>query len=231
VVAIDGPGGAGKTTVAAEVARRIGGLCFDTGVVYRTLALVALEQGVALDDEERLAQLAHRLQVRVTPPATQDGRLYDVWLDGREVTWDIRAPDIDRAASLVASFPKVRAALLPLQRAIGRSGRVVMAGRDIGTVVMPDAAVKVWLNASLEERARRRQRDLAARGMVLSLDEVVAELAQRDRRDAERAVAPMRPAEDAVVIDTDGHSIDQVVRLVLELIEERCGSARGVEPS
>jgi cytidylate kinase len=231
VVAIDGPGGVGKTTVAAEVARRIGGFYFDTGVVYRALALIALERGVGLDDEARLAMLARALSIRVTPPSRQDGRRYDVWLDGRDITWDIRAPEIDRAASHVASFPQVRAALLPIQRAIGRSSRVVMAGRDIGTVVMPDAPVKVWLDASLEERARRRQRDLEARGIVVSREAVVAELAERDRRDAERAVAPMRPARDAVVIDTDGRSVEDVVGLVLELIEERCGSAGRVEQS
>jgi len=226
VVAIDGPGGAGKSTVAAEVARRIGGLYFDTGVVYRALALVALENGVALDDEAELARLARELRIRVTPPSEQDGRLYDVWLDGRDVTWAIRAPEIDRAASQVAAYREVRSALLGLQREIGRSGRVVMAGRDIGTVVMPDAPVKVWLDASLEERARRRQRDLAARGVMASLEDVKAELAERDRRDAERAVAPMRPAEDAVVIETDGRSVEDVVSLVLRLIEERYGCAQ-----
>ncbi len=226
VVAIDGPGGAGKSTVAAEVARRIGGLYFDTGIVYRALALVALESGVALEDEDALGKLARELRIRVAPPSKQDGRLYDVWLDGRDVTWAIRTPEIDRAASQVAAHREVRSALLGLQREIGRSGRVVMAGRDIGTVVMPDAPVKVWLDASLEERARRRQRDLAARGVVVSLEDVKAELAERDRRDAERAVAPMRPAEDAVVIDTDGRSIEDVVRLVIKVIEERCACAR-----
>lgn len=207
------------------MARRIGGLYFDTGVVYRALALVALESGVALDDEAELARLARELRIRVTPPSEQDGRLYDVWLDGRDVTWAIRAPEIDRAASQVAAYREVRSALLELQREIGQSGRVVMAGRDIGTVVMPDAPVKVWLDASLEERARRRQRDLAARGVVASLEDVKAELAERDRRDAERAVAPMRPAEDAVVIETDGRSVEDVVSLVLRLIEERYGCA------
>ncbi len=201
---------------------------FDTGIVYRALALIALENGVALDDEATLAKLARELRIRVSPPSKQDGRLYDVWLDDRDVTWAIRTPEIDRAASQVAAYREVRSALLELQREIGRSGRVVMAGRDIGTVVMPDAPVKVWLDASLEERARRRQRDLAARGVMASLEEVKAELAERDRRDRERAVAPMRPAEDAVVIDTDGRSVEEVVELVLRLIEERCGCARHV---
>uniref|UniRef100_A0A7C5VVL6 Cytidylate kinase n=1 Tax=Thermomicrobium roseum TaxID=500 RepID=A0A7C5VVL6_THERO len=222
VVAIDGPAGSGKSTVGAEVARRLGALYFDTGVVYRTLALVASEQGILPDDAERLAQLAQTLSLRVGPPSVDDGRLYDVWLDGRDVTWAIRSPEIDRLASLVSAHPPVRQALLRLQRELARNGRVVMAGRDIGTVVMPDAPVKIWLHASLEERARRRQRDLAKRGIVQSLDELIAELAERDRRDATRAVAPMRPADDAIIIDTDNRSIEEVVEAILAIVRERC---------
>lgn len=194
--------------------------------MYRALALAALEEGVALDDEIELARLARQLRLRVTPPTKADGRLYDVWLGERDVTWDIRSPEIDRAASHVAAYRRVRAALLGLQREIGQSGRVVMAGRDIGTVVMPDAHVKVWLDASLRERARRRLRELTARGVEVSLEDVEAELAERDRRDAERAVAPMRPAADAVIVQTDGKTIDEVVDSVLRLIEERCPCAR-----
>ncbi len=184
---------------------------------------MASEQGVSPDDADRLAELAQALTVRVGPPSVADGRLYDVHLDGRDVTWQIRTPEIDRLASVVSSHPAVRRALLRVQRDIARDGRVVMAGRDIGTVVMPDAPVKIWLHASLEERARRRQRELAARGIERSFEEVVAELAERDRRDATRAVAPMRPAADAIVVDTDGRSIDDVVETVLAIVRKRCG--------
>ncbi|MBO9307282.1 MAG: (d)CMP kinase [Thermomicrobium sp.] len=225
VVAIDGPAGSGKSTVGAEVAKRLGALYFDTGVVYRVLALLALERGIAPDDADRLAQLAQNLSIRVGPPSVQDGRLYDVWLDGRDVTWAIRTPEIDRLASLVSAHPPVRRALLRLQRELARNGRVVIAGRDIGTVVMPEAPVKIWLHASLEERARRRQRDLARRGIVRSPEEIVAELADRDRRDATRAIAPMRPAEDAVIIDTDDRTIEEVVETVLAVVRERCECA------
>ncbi|MDW8060432.1 MAG: (d)CMP kinase [Thermomicrobium sp.] len=225
VVAIDGPAGSGKSTVGAEVARRLGALYFDTGVVYRTLALVALERGIPPDDAERLAEVARTLALRVGPPSVDDGRLYDVYVDGRDVTWEIRSPEIDKLASQVSVHPQVRRALLRLQREIARNGRVVMVGRDIGTVVMPDAPVKIWLQASLEERARRRQRDLAKRGIVQPLEAIVAELAERDRRDATRATAPMRQAEDAVIVDTDGKSIEEVVETVLAIVREWCGCA------
>ncbi|MCS7051570.1 MAG: (d)CMP kinase [Thermomicrobium sp.] len=226
MVAIDGPAGAGKSTVGAEVARRLGALYFDTGVVYRTLALVASEQGIDPADAERLAGIARTLSLRVAPPSVDDGRLYDVWLDGRDVTWAIRSSEIDRLASQVSAHPSVRQALLKLQRDVARQGRVIMAGRDIGTVVMPDAPVKVWLQASLEERARRRQRELARRGLTQSLEEIRRELADRDRRDATRAVAPMRPAADAVIIETDGRSIEEVVEAVLAVVRDRCECAR-----
>ncbi len=186
---------------------------------------MASEQGVPPDDADRLAELAQGLALRVDPPSVADGRLYDVHLDGRDVTWQIRTPEIDRLASVVSSHPAVRRALLRIQRDIARDGRVVMAGRDIGTVVMPDAPVKIWLHASLEERARRRQRELAARGIERSFEEIVAELAERDQRDATRAVAPMRPAEDAIVVDTDGRSIEDVVETVVAIVRQRCGCA------
>ncbi len=184
--------------------------------------MLAAEQGGDPSDEERLAALAERLSLRIAPPSVADGRLYDVRLDGRDITWAIRTPEIDRLASVVSAHPAVRRALLRIQRELGRDGRVVMAGRDIGTVVMPDAPVKIWLQASLEERARRRQRDLALRGVERSFQEILDELAERDRRDATRPIAPMRPAPDAVIIDTDGLTIDQVVEAVLRVVRERC---------
>lgn len=231
IVAIDGPAGSGKSTIGAEVSRRLGALYFDTGVVYRALALVALEHSIQPHDEEQLAVLASQLQLRVTPPSVDDGRLYDVWLNGRDITWTIRQPHVDRLASQVSAHPKVRQALLAIQRRLGRNGRVVIAGRDIGTVVMPEAPVKIWLSASLEERARRRQKDLDRRGLHEPFPAILAELAERDRRDATRPVAPMRPAEDAVIIDTDGRSIEKVVEIVLGVVKERCPCAEhGANP-
>lgn len=217
VVAIDGPAAAGKTTVASAAARRLDALFFDTGVIYRALTLAALRHGVAPEDGLRLAGLARHLDIQVKPPSQPDGRFYDVWLEGEEVTQQLRDPEVDRAVSAVSAHPAVRRALLDVQRRIARSGRVVLTGRDIGTVVVPDADVKIWLDASLEERARRRQRDLAAQGIERSLDEVMEEMERRDRADAERAIAPMKPAKDAVVIVTDGRSVEEVVEEIVRL--------------
>jgi cytidylate kinase len=217
VVAIDGPAAAGKTTVASKAARRLDALYFDTGAVYRALTLAALEHGIPPGDALRLAGLARRLRIEVRSPSHDDGRLYDVWLEGRDVTWAIRSPEVDRAVSEVSAHPAVRRELLGVQRRIGRSGRVVMTGRDVGTVVMPDADVKIWLDASLEERARRRQAELTGRGTPRDLVDVRWEMAERDRFDATRATSPMRPAEYAVVIQTDPLTIGQVVDRVVAL--------------
>ncbi len=221
MIAIDGPAAAGKTTVASELARRIGALFFDTGVIYRALALVALEQGIDPGDAGRLAAVASTLPVRVEPASANDGRGSDILIDGRDITWAIRSPDVDRLVSPVSAHEPVRAALLEVQRAIGRGGRVVMVGRDIGTVVMPDADLKIWLDASLEVRARRRALDLERLGEPHAVEQVRADMAARDEIDARRAVAPMKAAADAVVVNTDGLSIDQVVDRILRLLAER----------
>ncbi|HUZ00420.1 MAG TPA: (d)CMP kinase [Thermomicrobiaceae bacterium] len=219
VVAIDGPAAAGKTTVASAAARRLDALYFDTGVIYRALTLAALERGVPPADALRLAGLARHLKIEVRPPSRADGRLYDVWLEGRDVTWDVRSTDVDRAVSEVSAHPAVRRELLGIQRRIGRSGRVVLTGRDVGTAVLPEANVKIWLDASLDERARRRQAELALRGTERDLAVVRAEMADRDRLDATRSSAPMAPAADAVRLDTDGLTVDEVVERIVELAE------------
>lgn len=220
IIAIDGPAAAGKSTVASRLANRIDALFLDTGVIYRALTLAALERGVALDDAASLAQLAASLPLRVTPPTSDDGRQCDVWLDERDVTWAIRAPEVDRSVSAVSAHPEVRAALLHLQREIGRSGRIVMVGRDIGTVVMPDADLKIWLEASVDERARRRTRDLESSGKPHDFEQVRADLLARDQFDTGRAVAPMIRASDAIVVETDGLTIEQVVERIRELLAD-----------
>jgi CMP/dCMP kinase len=220
VIAIDGPAAAGKSTVASRLANRIDALFLDTGVIYRALTLAALEQGIAVDDAASLARLAASLPLRVTPPTVNDGRQCDVWLDERDVTWATRAPEVDRSVSAVSAHPEVRAALLDVQRALGRNGRVVMVGRDIGTVVMPDADLKIWLEASIDERARRRARDLERAGKPHDVEQVSADLLARDRVDAGRSAAPMTRANDAVVVDTDGLSIEEVVQRILDLVAE-----------
>lgn len=221
VVAIDGPAASGKTTVGSAVAERLGGLFFDTGVVYRALTLAAIEHQVEPSAALRLAGLARHLQLDVRPPSQADGRLYDVWLEGVDVTWAIRAAAVDRSVSEVSSHPVVRKELLGLQRRIAHGGRVVMVGRDIGTVIVPNADVKVWLDAGLQVRARRRQRELTERGVDRSVDELARELAERDTGDARKEMGAMRRAEDAVAIDTTGMSVEDVVSEIVELVLAR----------
>ncbi len=220
VIAIDGPAAAGKTTVANELSHRISALLFDTGSIYRALALVALERGIDPNDAVALAKAAKSLPIRIELPSANDGRASDVLVDHRDVTWAIRSPDVDRIVSRVSAHREVRDALLEVQRSIGRSGRVVMVGRDIGTVVMPDADFKIWLDASLEERARRRVLDLQRIGKPRSYEQVRDDMAARDGIDSGRSVAPMKAAADAVVIITDGLTASQVVDRIIELIGE-----------
>jgi CMP/dCMP kinase len=217
VIAIDGPAASGKSTVAAEVATALDALVFDTGAVYRALTLAALERGISPDDEAQLASLIDQINIQISTPSVDDDRQYDVYLDDRDVTWAIRDPEVDQAVSPVSAHPAVRAGLLQLQREIGRSGRVVMPGRDIGTVVMPEAELKIWLDASLSERARRRQSELARRDIVVTIDETKREMRRRDDGDSSRDEAPMAPADDAVVINTDDRDIDDVVAQILQL--------------
>ncbi len=217
VVAIDGPAGAGKSTVAAEVARRLGFTRLETGALYRALAHEALRTGVSLDDAERLAERAASLPIRFQTAADGSQR---VFLGQCDVTESLRSPTVSEGASQVAALPAVRAALLDLQRRLGERGGVVLDGRDIGTVVFPDAEVKVFLTASVEERARRRLADLRARGIDADPAAVRAAILRRDRQDAERSVAPLRPAEDAVVLDSTALPVEEVVSRILRLVED-----------
>ena len=220
VIAIDGPAAAGKSTVASQLARRLNALFLDTGVIYRTLAYIALQRGVDANDGGRLAAIAESLPMRVTPASQGDGRQYDVWFGDRDITWAIRTPEVDRTVSAVSAHREVRAALLGLQRMLGKSGRVVMVGRDIGTVVLPDADLKIWLEASIDERARRRASDLERAGKPHDFEQVRGDLVARDRFDAERAASPMERAPDAVVVESDGLTVEQVVERILEILAE-----------
>lgn len=216
-IAIDGPASSGKGTLARRVARALDYQYVDTGAMYRSVGLTALEQGVALDDGPALGALAAGL--RFAFAWTLQG--LQVLLDGRDVSQAIRAEVVGNAASAVAVQPAVRAALLDLQRGLGADGGVVMDGRDIGTVILPDAELKVYLDASLDERARRRHRELLERGVDVSFTSVRDELAQRDAQDSGRAVAPLRAADDAVVLDSTRLAPDAVVQAVLDLAVAR----------
>jgi cytidylate kinase len=220
VVAIDGPAAAGKSTVARLLADRLGVMLFDTGALYRALTLEALQEGVSPANGPALAELADSRHLDIVPPSSRDGRLYDVLLDGEDVTWAIRDAAIDANVSEVSAHPEVRQALLAPQRRIA-SGRVVIVGRDIGSVVVPDAGVKIFLQASLRERARRRQRELAARGIATPLEDVERDLQRRDEIDSNREASPLRIPEGAHVIDTDGMDVNAVVDAIERLVRDR----------
>lgn len=217
IVAIDGPSGAGKSTVAKAVAKELGFSCLDTGAMYRAIAWRALQDGVALDDEAALGQIARTYDIAFGH-VEGDPVPRRVFIGDDEVTDAIRAAEIDRAVSPVSAAPAVREALLDQQRRIGNAGDYVVEGRDIGTVVFPDAAVKVFLTASDEERAHRRVRQNVDRGIgSIDYDEVLADLRRRDAADSSRATAPLRAAEDAVRIDSTGHYIEEVIDQICDL--------------
>jgi cytidylate kinase len=211
-ITIDGPAGAGKSTVGELLAKRLGFLYFDTGTMYRALTWAALERGVDPGDAAATTVLAQALDIQVLPPSVDDGRQYTVLVDGQDATWELRRPEVERHVSRAASYPAVREVMRARQRAIGLRGHVVMVGRDIGNIVMPDAPLKIYLEASLEERARRRAAELRARGSVVSPLDVQAELNRRDALDQH----VMAAAPDAVPIHSDGHTPDEVVEAILE---------------
>ncbi len=230
VITVDGPSGSGKGTVSQRVAHALGWHLLDSGALYRVLALAARRAGVALDDEAALADLAGRLDVSFEERPGEEG--VRVRLDGEDVTAELRSEACGEGASRVAALAAVREALLERQRAFRTPPGLVADGRDMGTVVFPDAPLKIYLTASADERARRRWRQLRAQGVEADLAALYREIAARDARDASRKVSPLRPAEDAVQIDTTGLTVDEVVERVLELAAARgLGAARAREKS
>ena len=212
IVAIDGPAGAGKSTVARLLADRLGFTLVDTGALYRAIALAARRAGIAWDDEPSVVAIARRVessrQLALVPDAEKGVR---VMLDGEDVSDAIRTPDMGMGASRVSAMGGVRAALLDLQRQAGENGGVVLEGRDIGTVVFPDAEVKFFLTASSEERARRRFEELVARGQKVDLEATLAAVIARDEQDMSRPIAPLRRADDAIFVDSSNRAIDDIV--------------------
>lgn len=219
IIAIDGPAASGKSTVGVLLAEKLGYLYFDTGIMYRAVTWAALQRLGAVDDEAQVTKLAQEVQIDVQPPSRTDGRQADVLLDGIDITWDIRRPEVDGNVSQVSAYRGVRTAMTEQQRRIGQRGRVVMVGRDIGTVVLPEAELKIYLDASVEERARRRFEELLGRGEPADYEEILAAMKKRDRIDSTRAVAPLRPAEDAVRICSDGISASQVADQIMALAQ------------
>lgn len=218
IIAIDGPAASGKSTLAERLAEDLGYLYFDSGVMYRAVTFLALQRGIPTDDEAALTGLAEQISIDVRPPSKNDGRPYDVWVDDLDITWGIRQLEVEADVSIVSAYAGVRRALTLQQRRIGLRGRVVMAGRDIGTVVLPEADLKIYLDASVEERARRRYLELKERGSAVSYNEILSSMRKRDEIDSTREIAPLRPAEDAVIIDSGEMQIDQVVDRVHQII-------------
>jgi len=221
-IAIDGPAASGKSTLAQRLAAHLGYTYIDTGVMYRAVTWAALRRGIPPEDAEALARLAETLELDIQPPTVADGRPYTVIVEGEDVTWALRRPEVDAAVSQVSAHPSVRQALSQRQRQLGLRGRVVMVGRDIGTVVLPEADLKIYLDADLEARARRRYQELRERGQAVSFEEVLEAMRQRDALDQEREVAPLRPSPDAVILDTTALDIEEVFQKVVALIEARC---------
>jgi cytidylate kinase len=211
-ITIDGPAGAGKSTLGELLARRLGYLYFDTGVMYRALTLAALRRDLDPADAAAVAALARDLDIDIQPPTVADGRQYTVLVDGEDVTWDIRRPEVDRNVSLAASHPAVREVMRARQRAIGMRGRVVMVGRDIGAIVLPEARLKIYLDASLRARAQRRVSQLRERGQAADLATIEGDVARRDLLDQH----VMGQAPDAIVLSNDAISPEQEVELILE---------------
>lgn len=217
IIALDGPAASGKSTVGRRLADSLGFLFFDTGIMYRAVTWIALEHDMNLHEEAAITELAQNAQIDIRQPTQNDGRACDVVIGGKDVTWDMRSGNVDANVSVVSAYAGVRKALSEQQRRIGMRGRVVMVGRDIGTVVLPEADLKLYMDASAEERARRRYKEIVDRGEAADYDEILKKMIERDRLDSTRAVAPLRPADDAVILDTDTMNEEQVYTHILEM--------------
>lgn len=231
IIAIDGPAAAGKSTIGYQLAQKINYLYFDTGIMYRAVTYVALERGLDLQDAAIIGALAQTIQIDITPtlPEQAHERLVNVLVDGIDVSGHLRTSEVDRNVSIVSAYAAVREALSKQQRRIahhygsGAAERpgIVMVGRDIGTVILPDAPLKIYMEASIAERARRRYCELRAKGKKVSVAQILDELKLRDKLDSERAHSPLRPAEDAVIIDTSDLSTEEVIHEILTIAQNR----------
>jgi len=219
-IAIDGPAASGKSTLGLALAEALSYLFFDTGIMYRVVTWAALSQGIEIRDEAAITHLAETAEIDVRPASLPDGRSSDVLVDGQDVTWEIRRPEVDANVSVVSAYPGVRQALSAQQRRIGLRGQVVMVGRDIGTVVLPEAELKFYLDASAKERARRRYQEHAQRGEPADYDQILKAMRKRDLIDSTRALAPLRPASDAIILDSDRLDAGQVLDQVLKIVQE-----------
>ena len=220
-IALDGPAASGKSTLGERLARELQYAYLDTGVMYRAVTLAVLKKGIDVNDEQSVTRVAELMDLNVTLPSVNDGRSNDIIMDGDDITWAIRTSDVERNVSRVSAYPGVRTAMTAQQRKIGKRGNIVMVGRDIGTVVMPDAEIKLYLDASTEERAKRRTLELLERGKSVTFDEILKDMIRRDEIDSSRKIAPLRPADDALIINSSQMNAEEVFDYILKLIEEK----------
>ncbi|MCL4488576.1 MAG: (d)CMP kinase [Chloroflexi bacterium] len=221
IIAIDGPAASGKSTIGALLAEKLGYLFFDTGIMYRAVTAVALARGTPISDEKAITRLAEEIQIDVLPPDAQDGRQFTVRADDRDITWEIRERAVDVNVSPVSAYIGVRHAMSAQQRRVGWNGKVVMVGRDIGTVVLPEADIKIYLDATEDERARRRYRERLQRGEPADYATVLKEIQRRDEIDSKRSFAPLKKADDAIYVDSTHMSIPEVLARVMRIIEQK----------
>lgn len=219
-IAIDGPSGAGKSSLARRCASALGFLYVDTGAIYRTVGLAAWRRGIDRKDEAAVAAMLPELDIRMAYNESGEQRMY---LNGEDVSSDIRLPEISLCASDVSALPKVRAFLLEMQRKMARENSAIMDGRDIGTVVLPDAELKIFLTASARARAERRMKELVAKGVEANFEDVLRDIEYRDRQDSSRAAAPLKAAEDAVTVDTTEIDFDESFALLMQIIRQHLG--------
>lgn len=223
-IAIDGPSGAGKSTISRKAAEIFGFIYVDTGAIYRTIGLASKIRGISLDDKAAVMEMLTNLNIELKYNESGEQHMY---LDGKDVSRDIRLPEVSMLASKVSAIPEVRAFLVDMQRDMAKKYDVIMDGRDIGTVILPDADLKIFLTADVNDRAQRRYEELRTKGMLKPFDEVLAEMKQRDEQDTLRAAAPLKAAEDAVMLDTSGNTLEQSIAEVCRLIADRTGRGFG----
>lgn len=220
-IAIDGPAASGKSVLAEKLATRLDYLYFDTGLMYRAVTNEALLRKLAIQDEAAVTQIAQEIEINVLPADTQDGKQFTVTVNGRDVSWQLRRPEVDRNVSAVSAYAGVRRSMTEQQRRIAERGNIIMAGRDIGTVVLPDAECKIFLTASVDARARRRMADRLSRGQQVTPEQMRDEILKRDAIDSSRSVAPLRAAADAIHLDNSEMTIDETVACALEIVMQR----------